>query len=57
MPRLTEQEQQDIIRYIEAGRPLPDKYHKRPLSGVQKRLPRMCAGEAENRCEGGEYLR
>lgn len=26
MPRLTEQEQQDIIRFIEADKPLPDKY-------------------------------
>jgi len=26
MPRLTEQEQQDIIRYVEADKPLPDKY-------------------------------
>ena len=26
MPRLTEQEQQDIIRYIEADKPLPEKY-------------------------------
>ncbi len=26
MARLTEQEQQDIIRYIEADKPLPDKY-------------------------------
>jgi len=26
MPRLTEQEQQDIIRYIEADKALPDKY-------------------------------
>lgn len=26
MPRLTEQEQQEIIRYLEAGKPLPDKY-------------------------------
>lgn len=26
MPRLSEQEQQEIIRYIEADRPLPDKY-------------------------------
>ena len=26
MPRLTEQEQQGIVRYIEADRPLPDKY-------------------------------
>jgi hypothetical protein len=26
MPRLTEQEQQDVIRYIEADKPLPDKY-------------------------------
>ena len=26
MPKLTEQEQQEIIRYIEADKPLPDKY-------------------------------
>ena len=26
MPRLTEQEQQEIIRFIETGKPLPDKY-------------------------------
>jgi hypothetical protein len=26
MTRLTEQEQQEIIRFIEADRPLPDKY-------------------------------
>ena len=26
MARLTEQEQQEIVRYIEAGKPLPDKY-------------------------------
>ncbi|MBA4369570.1 MAG: hypothetical protein C0403_18245 [Desulfobacterium sp.] len=26
MPRLTEQEQQEIIRFIEAYKPLPDKY-------------------------------
>ncbi len=26
MPILTEQEQQEVIRYIEAGKPLPDKY-------------------------------
>ena len=26
MPRLTEQEQQEIVRYIEADRPLPEKY-------------------------------
>ena len=26
MPRLTEQEQQEIIRYLEADQPLPDKY-------------------------------
>lgn len=26
MPRLTEQEQQEILRYIEADKPLPDKY-------------------------------
>ncbi|MFW0861893.1 MAG: site-specific DNA-methyltransferase, partial [Dethiobacter sp.] len=26
MAQLTEQEQQEIIRYLEAGKPLPDKY-------------------------------
>ena len=26
MPRLTEQEQREIIRYLEADQPLPDKY-------------------------------
>ncbi|RRA50327.1 DNA methyltransferase [Acidipila sp. EB88] len=26
MARLTEQEQQDVIRFVEAGKPLPDKY-------------------------------
>jgi hypothetical protein len=26
MPQLTEQEQQEIIRYLEAGKPLPDKF-------------------------------
>ena len=26
MPRLTEQEQQEIIRFIEADKPLSDKY-------------------------------
>jgi len=26
MSRLTEQEQQEIIRYIEADKPLPEKY-------------------------------
>ena len=26
MPRLTEQEQQEIIRHLEADKPLPDKY-------------------------------
>ena len=26
MPRLTEQEQQEIVRFIEADRPLPEKY-------------------------------
>jgi hypothetical protein len=26
MPRLAEQEQQEIIRYIEADKPLPDKF-------------------------------
>ena len=26
MAKLTEQEQQKVIRFIEVGRPLPDKY-------------------------------
>ena len=31
MPRLTEQEQQEIIRFIEADRPLPDKFRFLPF--------------------------
>ncbi len=26
MAKLTEQEQQEVIRFIEAGKPLPEKY-------------------------------
>lgn len=26
MPKLTEQEQQEVIRFVEAGKPLPEKY-------------------------------
>ena len=26
MPRLTEQEQQEVIRFLEADKPLPDKF-------------------------------
>ncbi len=26
MPRLTEQERQEVIRYLEADKPVPDKY-------------------------------
>ena len=26
MARLTEQEQQEVIRFVEAGKPLPDRY-------------------------------
>jgi len=26
MPRLTEQEQQEVIRFLEADKPLPEKY-------------------------------
>ena len=26
MAKLTEQEQQEVLRFIEAGKPLPDKY-------------------------------
>jgi len=29
MPRLTEQEQQEIIHYLEANKPLPDKFRRR----------------------------
>ena len=32
MPRLTEHEQQEIIRFIEAGKPLLDKYRLLPTS-------------------------
>ena len=41
MPRLTEQEQQEILRFMEADRPLPDKYRfllfadKRESTGTQ----------------------
>jgi len=26
MPKLTDQEQRDVTRFIESGKPLPDKY-------------------------------
>ena len=34
MPRLTEQEQQEIIRFVEADKPLPDKYPFPPIGGL-----------------------
>lgn len=34
MARLTEQERQDIIRYIEADKPLPDKYRRAGTKGL-----------------------
>ena len=45
MPGLSKQEQLDIIRYIEANKPLPDKYRfllfegKRELIRVKRELP------------------
>jgi hypothetical protein len=50
MPRLTEQEEQEIIRYIEAGKPLPDKYRfllfedKREKNGTDLFFPSPCQG-------------
>jgi len=38
MPRLTEQEQQEIIRHLEADKPLPDKFRF------------LCARRLKNRC-------
>ena len=40
MPRLTEQEQQEIIRFLEADKPLPDKYRFLLFAGKrQKGVP------------------
>ena len=35
MPRLTEQEQQEIIRYLEADKPLPDKFRFLLFEGIE----------------------
>lgn len=42
MARMTEQEKQDIIRYLEADKPLPDKY--RFLRNDDCRSGRVCRG-------------
>ena len=44
MPRLTEQEQQEIVRFIEADRPLPEKY--RFLLFEDKREVELVPGQA-----------
>ena len=49
MARLTEQEKQDIIRYLEADKPLPDKYRfllfadKREVELAGMARPAKCA--------------
>ncbi len=48
MPRLTEQEQQEIIRFIEADKPLPDKYPFKLLNGLLN--INHNAGQLNNNC-------
>ena len=58
MPRLTEQEQQEIIRFFEADKPLPEKYRfllfedKREvetrLERQDKRSLQHCAAFSDN---------
>ena len=49
MARLTEQEQQEIIRYIEANKPMPDKY--RFLLFENKREVELCDQAVATYCE------
>jgi len=48
MPRLTEQEQQEILRFLEADKPLPDKY--RFLLFEDKR-PAACGNRTAGRIQ------
>jgi DNA modification methylase len=49
MPRLTEQEQQEIIRFIEADRPLPDKY-RFLLFGDKREVELVWNGKSSEVC-------
>jgi len=48
MPRLTEQEQQEIVRFIEADKPLPDKYR---LLLFEEKTKRVTATLREQQAE------
>jgi len=49
MPRLTEQEQQEIIRFIEADKPLPDKY-RFLLFGEKREVELVWNGKSSEVC-------
>ena len=49
MPRLTEQEKQEIVRFIEAGRPLPDKY-RFLLFGEKREVELVWNGKTSEVC-------
>ena len=49
MPRLTEQEQQEIIRFIEADKPLPDKY-RFLLFGDKREVELVWNGKTSDVC-------
>jgi len=49
MPRLTEQEQQEIIRYLEADKPLPDKY-RFLLFGDKREVELVWNGKSSEVC-------
>ena len=49
MPRLTEQEQQEIIRFIEADKPLPDKY-RFLLFGEKREVELVWNGKTSEVC-------
>ncbi|MEL7658789.1 MAG: site-specific DNA-methyltransferase, partial [Bacillota bacterium] len=49
MPRLTEQEQQEIIRFIEADKPLPDKY-RFLLFGDKREVELVWNGKSNDIC-------
>ena len=50
MPRLTEREQQEIIRYIEADKPLPDKY-RFLLFGEKREVELIWNGKTNEICD------
>jgi len=49
MPRLTEQEQQEIVRFIEADKPLPDKY-RFLLFGDKREVELVWNGKTDEVC-------